>query len=83
MTTAWKKARQRVGLPRVRVHDLKHTFGHRLRAAGIPFEESIRIEDKFVKRNAYATCQLIDQVVKTGFSLRKSVYRPPGSKLGY
>ncbi len=39
MTTAWKKARQRVGLPQVRVHDLKHTFGHRLRAAGVPFEE--------------------------------------------
>ena len=39
MTTAWKKARQRVGLPQVRVHHLKHTFGHRLRAAGVPFEE--------------------------------------------
>lgn len=39
ITTAWKKARQRVGLPQVRVHDLKHTFGHRLRAAGVPFEE--------------------------------------------
>ncbi len=38
-TTAWKKARQRVGLPQVRVHDLKHTFGHRLRAAGVPFED--------------------------------------------
>ncbi len=39
ITTAWKKARQRVGLPQVRVHDLKHTFGHRLRAAGVPFAE--------------------------------------------
>ena len=39
MTTAWKKARHRVGLRQVRVHDLKHTFGHRLRAAGVPFEE--------------------------------------------
>jgi len=39
ITTAWKKARLRVGLPQVRVHDLKHTFGHRLRAAGVPFEE--------------------------------------------
>ena len=38
-TTSWKKARQRVGLPQVRVHDLKHTFGHRLRAAGVPFED--------------------------------------------
>jgi len=39
MTTAWKKACQRVGLPRVRVHHMKHTFGHRLRAAGVPFED--------------------------------------------
>ncbi len=39
ITTAWKNARQRVGLPQDRVHDLKHTFGHRLRAAGVPFEE--------------------------------------------
>ncbi len=27
-----------VNLPQVRVHDLKHTFGRRLRAAGVPLE---------------------------------------------
>ena len=32
--SAWRKARQRAGVPQVRVHDLKHTFGRRLRAAG-------------------------------------------------
>ncbi len=37
--TAWQKARKRVGLPQVRVHDLKHTFGRRLRAAGVGFED--------------------------------------------
>jgi integrase len=51
--TAWKNARKRValaweeetkepcpeGLRRVRVHDLKHTFGRRLRAAGVAFED--------------------------------------------
>ena len=37
--TAWKKARMRAGLPQVRVHDLKHTFGRRLRAAGVSFED--------------------------------------------
>jgi integrase len=37
--TAWKKARKRSGLPEVRVHDLKHTFGRRLRAAGVSFED--------------------------------------------
>lgn len=51
--TAWRKARQRAadkwetqrgikapaGFRRVRVHDLKHTFGRRLRAAGVSFED--------------------------------------------
>ena len=37
--TAWYNARVRVGLPQVRVHDLKHTFGRRLRAAGVSFED--------------------------------------------
>lgn len=51
--TAWKSARERAakaweerhgeaaaeGFRRVRVHDLKHTFGRRLRAAGVSFED--------------------------------------------
>jgi integrase len=36
--SAWQKARREAGLPQVRVHDLKHTFGRRLRAAGVPLE---------------------------------------------
>lgn len=36
---AWLKARARADLPLVRVHDLKHTFGRRLRAAGVSFED--------------------------------------------
>jgi len=50
--TAWKAARERAadawverkkesapeGFRKVRVHDLKHTFGRRLRAAGVSFE---------------------------------------------
>jgi integrase len=39
MTPAWKRARARAGLPQVRVHDLKHTFGRRLRAAGVSYED--------------------------------------------
>ncbi|HEX9876341.1 MAG TPA: tyrosine-type recombinase/integrase [Gammaproteobacteria bacterium] len=52
MATAWRKARERAadklaketgepapfGFSHVRVHDLKHTFGRRLRAAGVPLE---------------------------------------------
>jgi integrase len=37
--TAWKRARALVHLPQVRVHDLKHTFGRRLRAAGVSYED--------------------------------------------
>lgn len=36
---AWRKARKRAGLPAVRVHDLKHTYGRRLRAVGVSFED--------------------------------------------
>jgi integrase len=39
MTSAWKRSRMRIGLPQVRVHDLKHTFGRRLRSAGVTFED--------------------------------------------
>ncbi|MCK9619152.1 MAG: tyrosine-type recombinase/integrase [Methylobacter sp.] len=36
--SAWQKARKRIELP-VRIHDLKHTFGRRLRAANVSFED--------------------------------------------
>ena len=36
---AWLRARGRSGLPQARVHHLKHTFGRRLRAAGLSFED--------------------------------------------
>jgi len=35
----WRMAREKAGLPQVRVHDLKHTFGRRLRAADVPEED--------------------------------------------
>ena len=39
---AWKERHGEAapaGFQRVRVHDLKHTFGRRLRAAGVGFED--------------------------------------------
>ncbi len=38
LNRAWITARNKAEL-RVRVHDLKHTFGRRLRAAGVSFED--------------------------------------------
>lgn len=37
--SAWRRARTAANLPGVRVHDLKHTYGRRLRAAGVSFED--------------------------------------------
>lgn len=37
--TAFQSARKLVGLERMRVHDLRHTFGQRLRDAGVPAED--------------------------------------------
>jgi len=39
LNSAWLRARRRASLTQVRVHDLKHTFGRRLRAAGVSFED--------------------------------------------
>ena len=39
LNPGWRTARASAGMPHVRVHDLKHTFGRRLRAAGVSFED--------------------------------------------
>jgi integrase len=38
LSNGWRTARKKADLP-VRVHDLKHTFGRRLRSAGVSFED--------------------------------------------
>ncbi len=37
--TAWQKAREKVGLAKVRIHDLRPTYGQRLRDAGVSEED--------------------------------------------
>ena len=37
--TAFHTAREKAGLPMIRVHDLRHTFGQRLRDAGVTEED--------------------------------------------
>lgn len=39
LNSAWRNARTKAKLPYVRVHDLKHTFGRRLRAANVSYED--------------------------------------------
>jgi len=38
LNSAWQRARVRAKLPGFRVHN-RHTFGHRLRAAGVSYED--------------------------------------------
>jgi len=45
-------AQRRAGLAQVRVHDLKHTFGRRLRAVGVSFEDR---QDLFGHRSGRIT----------------------------
>ena len=47
---AWRSAREAVGLKLVRVHDLRHTFGMRLRAAGVGFEDRQDLLGHFANR---------------------------------
>jgi integrase len=37
--SGWKAARRKADLRHVRVHDMKHTFGKRLRVAEVSFED--------------------------------------------
>jgi integrase len=39
LNSGWMRVRKMAGLKQVRVHDFKHTFGRRLRAAGVSFED--------------------------------------------
>lgn len=39
LNSAWYRARKKVDLSQVHVHDLKHSFGRRLRAACVSFED--------------------------------------------
>lgn len=39
LSTGWRVARKKAELGNVRVHDMKHTFGRRLRSLGVSFED--------------------------------------------
>ena len=75
--SAWKNARRRAGLP-VRVHDLRHMTGRRLRTASVSYEDrqellghkSGRITTHY---SAAELASLVDAAIRIcGFHLRKS-----------
>lgn len=86
--SAWKSARDRAadryekelgapcpfGFRHLRVHDLKHTFGRRLRAAGVSFEDrqdllghkSNRVTTEYSAPELEQLIKAADQVTNTG-----------------
>lgn len=76
--SAWQQARKRAGLSQVRIHDLKHTFGRRLRAAGVNYEDrqdllghkSGRITTHYSAAELYSLIEAANQVC--GENSRKS-----------
>lgn len=80
LSTGWRKARIKANLPHIRVHDLKHTFGRRLRSAGVSFEDrqdllghrSGRITTHYSAaelQNLYAAANKVCEKQKTGIVL--------------
>lgn len=75
---AWKKARQKAGLPHARVHDLKHTFGRRLRAAGVSFEDR---QDLLGHKSARITTHYSRPELKNLITAANSVCHPDRHKI--
>ena len=71
LNSGWIRARKEAGLTQVRVHDLKHTFGRRLRAAGVGFEyrqdllghRSGRITTHYSAAELYRLLEAVELVV--------------------
>ena len=71
-SSAWRQARKRAGLEQVRVHDLRHTFGHRLRAAGVSFEDrQDLLGHKSERMTTHYSAPELDQLVKSANAICK------------
>jgi integrase len=60
---AWRRARRMTELEQVRVHDLRHTYGRRLRAAGVSFEDR---QDLLGHKSTRITTHYSNGVTKLG-----------------
>lgn len=74
--TGWQTARKAVGLEQVRVHDLRHTFGQRLRQAGVTEEDRALLLGHSIAGmpQHYATAT-VARLVDAANSVRRTVDR--------
>jgi integrase len=69
----WKQGRERAGMSQVRVHDLRHTFGMRLRYAGVSEEDRALLLGHASKSmpQHYATA-IVERLVKQSNKVQRS-----------
>jgi integrase len=79
LNSGWKLARDRARLPQVRVHDLRHTVGHRLRAAGVSYED--RQDLLGHKPDCITTHYSAPDIARLIEAAEKVCVRPPNSVL--
>ena len=73
---AWCKARERAGLKQCRIHDLRHTFGRRLRAAEVSFEnrqdllghKSNRITDHYCRAEIAGLHEAVEKLSRVNLA---------------
>ncbi|MEQ1557825.1 MAG: site-specific integrase [Methyloglobulus sp.] len=73
---SWRKARTRANITQCRVHDLRHTFGRRLRAAGVSFEnrqdllghKSSRITDHYCKADIDELKEAVEKISRVNLA---------------
>ena len=75
--TGWQNARASVGLAKVRVHDLRHTYGQRLRDAGVDAEDRALLLGHAIEGmpQHYATAtvaRLVDAANKAAFTVDRT-----------
>ena len=78
LNSGWKLAREKANLPGLRFHDLKHTFGGRLREAGVSFEDR---QDLLGHRSGrvtthYSAAELTKLIVAANLVCERSQNKP-------
>jgi integrase len=73
---SWRKSRTQANITQCRVHDLRHTFGRRLRAAGVSFEnrqdllghKSSRITDHYCKADIDELREAVEKISRVNLA---------------